>query len=296
MIIVYSGQSNELRLKAVAKASGSPITSGTCNFYLECTSGTNAGKWYRGSDDTWQAAESLAGAGTHVKDGDWSLTLDSGVWESHAHYRLTIVESGDLHVPNADDILCAPYGGSIVSGSGPLTRATVKNHLKIADSFTADDDLIDQIILAATYWCEDWQGRTYVNRSRTHYLDRFPATIKLPYPPLVSVESIKYVDTDGTQQTLSSADYRVDTGHEPGRITPAYGLIWPAIRPVTSSITIAYTAGYGAAADVPDQVKAAVKLMCGFLYRHRDAVSEIKLQGHTLPAVVERLLWPERIV
>jgi uncharacterized phiE125 gp8 family phage protein len=183
----------------------------------------------------------------------------------------------------------------IVSGSGPITRDTVKNHLKVDSSMTDDDDLIDQLILAATYWCEDWQGRTYVSRARTEYLDTFPATIELPFPPLVSVQSIKYIDTDGVQQTLSSALYRVDTGAEPGRVTPAYNESWPSIRNVTSAIEIAYTAGYGAGADVPDQVKAAIKLMIGHLYRHRDAVSDIKQDGHTLPKVVRALLWPERV-
>ena len=48
----------------VARADGSPITSGTVNYYLKAKSGANAGKWWRDSDQTWQAGET-ANAMTH---------------------------------------------------------------------------------------------------------------------------------------------------------------------------------------------------------------------------------------
>jgi uncharacterized phiE125 gp8 family phage protein len=291
MIIVYSGQSNEINLKAVAKSNGNPITSGTVNFYLKTTTGDDAGKWYQGSTATWEAAESIAGAGAHVSDGDWKLSLGSAVWTSNVHYRAYIIETGNLHIPNADDILCAAYGGSIVSGSGPLTTDAMKLHLRV--DHDSDDDLIDQLILAATAWCEEFQGRTYVNRSRTMVLDKWETLIRPPYPPLVSVDSIQYVDTAGSTQTLDSSYYRVDTTNQPGRITEAYGMSWPDIRAVTNAVTITYTAGYGAAADVPDQVKAAIKLLVGHWYEHREAVAEISL--NKAPMAVEDLLWTDRI-
>jgi uncharacterized phiE125 gp8 family phage protein len=291
MIIVYSGQSNELNLKVVAKASGDPIESGTVNFYLKATTGDNAGKWYRGSDGTWQVAEAIAGAGTHVSDGDWKLALASSVWSPNVHYRTYIIESGDLHIPNADDVLCAAYGGSIVSGSGPLTRTVVKNHLKVTT--TADDDLIDQLILAATAWCENFQNRVYVNRSCTMVLDKFETVIRPTWSPLVSIDSIVYVDTDGNDQTLSSDVYRVDATTEPGRVTLAYGESWPSIRSLTNAVTITYTAGYGAGADVPDDVKAAIKLLIDHWYAHRGAVSEINL--NEAPLGVKELLYPNKV-
>jgi len=290
MQIAYSGQANIVTHPLAAKASGDPITAGTVNFYLKAQSGDNAGKWYRGSDATWQAAEAVAGAATHSADGHWELSLGSAVWTSHVAYTSYAKESGDLHIPVEQDILCAPYGGSIVSGSGPITRAVVKNHLKV--EFTDDDDLIDQLILAATYWCEDFQNRTYVNRSRTMALDQFAGVIRPPYPPLVSVDSITYIDTAGAEQTLASSVYRVDTYTQPGRITLAYGQSWPSIRAVTSAVVITYTAGYGAGDDVPDQVKAAIKLLVEHWYRHRGAVSELAM--FEVPLGIKSLLYPER--
>lgn len=106
MIIALAGQTNILGLPIVAKASGNPITAGTVNFYLVAKDGDNAGKWYRGSDTSWQNSESIAGAAAHRADGHWYLSLPSAVWTGNVRYRLYAKESGDLHIPVGSDVLC----------------------------------------------------------------------------------------------------------------------------------------------------------------------------------------------
>lgn len=105
MQTALTGQANILELPIVAKASGNPITSGTVNFYLVDKDGPNAGKWYRGSDQTWQNSESIAGAATHRVDGHWYLSLPSAVWTRNVRYRLYAKESGNLHIPVGEDVL-----------------------------------------------------------------------------------------------------------------------------------------------------------------------------------------------
>jgi len=99
------GQDNILELPLVAKATGNPITAGTVNFYLIDKDGTNADKWYRGSDTSWQVAESIAGVATHRADGHWYLTLPSAVWEEEVRYRLYAKEDGALHIPVGEDVV-----------------------------------------------------------------------------------------------------------------------------------------------------------------------------------------------
>ncbi len=106
MQIVYTSQTNVIALPIVAKASGNPITAGTVNFYLRALTGANAGKWYRGSDQSWQAAESIAGAATHAADGHWELSLASAVWTKDVAYLAYAKESGNLHIPVEKDVLC----------------------------------------------------------------------------------------------------------------------------------------------------------------------------------------------
>ena len=103
---VLCGQSNVLSLPLVAKANGSAITSGTVNFYLKAKDGTNAGKWYRGADTSWQGTEVLAGAGTYSDgDGGWELSLPSAVWTRNVAYRVYAKESGSLHIPVGENLL-----------------------------------------------------------------------------------------------------------------------------------------------------------------------------------------------
>jgi len=82
-----------------ARADGSPITAGTVNYYVVALTGDNAGKWFRDSDDTWQAAEAICGAMTHKADGHWTVSVAAGAWIDGVEYLEYAKESGDLHVP-----------------------------------------------------------------------------------------------------------------------------------------------------------------------------------------------------
>ena len=93
------GQANTRTADLVAKADGTAITSGTVNFYLRQTAGTNAGRWWRGSDSTWQSAEAVAGAMTHLARGHWTVSVAAGAWEEGAEYLEYAAESGWLDVP-----------------------------------------------------------------------------------------------------------------------------------------------------------------------------------------------------
>ena len=174
----------------------------------------------------------------------------------------------------------------------PVTLDEAKDHLRV--THTDDDQYINALCLAATSWAEKFQNRTYVKRARTMVLDNFPLVIRPKYPPLISVTSIVYVDTEGTEQTLASTEYRVDTITEPGRITVAHEVTWPDTRAVTNAVTITYVAGYGTEAKVPDEVKASIRLMVAHLYEHREAVSEIKME--MVPLSARHLLWLEKLV
>lgn len=108
----------------VARASGDPVTMGTVNYYLKCKSGDDAGKWWRNSDQSWQAAET-ANAMTHDADGHWDILLSAGAagpFVAGVRYREYVKESGNLHVPDGRLLVCdaAPgtTGGPLVVGVG----------------------------------------------------------------------------------------------------------------------------------------------------------------------------------
>lgn len=93
----------------VAKASGSPITSGTVNWYLKALTGTNAGKWWKTADGTWAVAET-ANAMTHQADGHWTrdpVVSAVSPWTDGAEFLEYAKESGDLHIPTARKVKAA---------------------------------------------------------------------------------------------------------------------------------------------------------------------------------------------
>ncbi len=184
-------------------------------------------------------------------------------------------------------------------GSYPVSLADMKLHLRIESGITADETLITTLISAATTYCQEFQHRSYVTQTRILCFDEFPRWFSVPYPPLISVTSIVYIDTNGDEQTLAVDQYRVDAGNQPGRITEAYNVTWPSTRDVTNAVTLTYSAGYGAAAAVPDTIKAAIKLLVTHWYENRAAAMAGPAQRieivPILPLAVETLLWLDRI-
>lgn len=179
----------------------------------------------------------------------------------------------------------------------PVTLTEAKAHLRVDGS--EEDSLISSLIAAARRWCEGYQNRAYVTQTWDLVLDAWPAApepdrIRIPLPPLQSVASVKYTDKDGVQTTMPAADYLVDLASQPGRLVLAYGKSWPTatLRPA-AAIEIRFTAGYGAAAAVPETAKQAIKLLVGHLYEHREAASVDEIRE--VPFAVKALLGLERI-
>src|SRR3990172_9406936 len=93
----------------------------------------------------------------------------------------------------------------------PVTRTEAKVHLRIESAVTADDTLIDRLIIVARQLGEAHTGRAFITQTWDLKLDAFPAgRIRLPKAPLSSISSVTYLDTNGASQTWDSGDYLVD--------------------------------------------------------------------------------------
>lgn len=152
----------------------------------------------------------------------------------------------------------------------PLTLADAK--LQTHVDGTAEDDLITSFIASARSEAETRTGRALITQTWTLYLDHFPESgeIDLPRPPLQSVTSVQYIDTDGVLTTLATSEYTVDTSGELGRVHLAYDKSWPDVRIERNAVRVEYVAGYGAASDVPEDIRSWCRLRVGDLYAHRE--------------------------
>lgn len=92
----------------------------------------------------------------------------------------------------------------------PVTLAQAKAQCNLEADFTDDDDLLNRLIAAVRAQGELLTGAAWVESTWEQPLDAFPLTttenpyggIELFKHPVQSIESVKYLDTDGVEQTL----------------------------------------------------------------------------------------------
>ena len=180
----------------------------------------------------------------------------------------------------------------------PLEIADAKDHMRITD---ADDDpyiesVIDAVVdkvqeelsifLAAqtiTYTLDAFAGPRRDALSDFWYsdhplgFDRQSPNVLLPFAPVNTISSIQYVDTAGTTQALSSANYQLAAVTAPARIRPINA--WPVTKPdYLEAVTITLTVGYASAAAMPARLVHGLKLAVAHMYEHREPFAAFGLQ------------------
>lgn len=177
----------------------------------------------------------------------------------------------------------------------PVSLEEAKLHLRV--DISDDDALIGGLIQAARERAEDILRRALITQTWELTLDRFPSgnELELPFPPLQSVASIKYTDSDGDEAEFSSDDYIVDTAEEPGKVILAYGSNWPSVTLYpTGAVKVRFVAGYGEATAVPQTFKQAILLMAGEWYENRE--NAVQQRMAEIPLAAKNLLWPRRVL
>lgn len=180
----------------------------------------------------------------------------------------------------------------------PLTAQEVMAHLRLEDD--DENDWIETAIVAIREIVErDILNRALITQTWDMAIEDWPDDdeLEIPLPPLVSITSITYYDTDDVSAVFASSSYDVRTKREPGYVKLKYGETWPtvALRP-SEGIVVVFVAGYGAeAANVPAQIRKAMLMMIAHLYENRETI----VTGTTateLPFSAEFLLQPLRII
>lgn len=178
----------------------------------------------------------------------------------------------------------------------PTTVANAKLHCRVTNS--AEDDYIEALIEAARDWAETFTRRSFIKTTYKMSLDSFPTCpFYLPRSPLISVDSIKYIDSDGTEQTVDPSVYGVDdTDAIPARVFLKSEQSWPDdVLDQLSSVSVTFSSGYAEeTADVPKGIVAAINLLVGHWYENREEVIT-GMTANKVPGTVERLLWSYRI-
>lgn len=201
----------------------------------------------------------------------------------------------DLDVQGADERASRllEYSRTLITAPGvePITLADLRAHGRIDDDMVADDDQLTGFILAARQRLEEVTGAAFFTQAWRFQLDRFPdysQPMFLPKPPLQSITSIQYVDTDGTTQTMAASKYVLDTAtspnYWPNRVGLAYNEFWPATREQLLAVTVTAVCGWSTIAAIPATIKQAIKMLALHWYDTRSA-AESSVAGAQVPEV-----------
>ncbi len=193
----------------------------------------------------------------------------------------------------------------------PLSTAEVKLHLRV--DHTSDDTLITALIVAAREHVENYLVGSLVEQTRAVYLSSWPYfPLRLPCGPVQSIDSVKYTDSDGVENTVSTDLYYLSPG---GELCLETFESWPTARlRGPGAIEITYTTGYEPVvtvipgeeegdpdteetdygANIPQAIKQAMLLLIGEWYEQREAAADTKYKIQTIPWGVKQLLAPYR--
>lgn len=184
----------------------------------------------------------------------------------------------------------------------PVTLGQAKDHLRLTDIGGPHEHngMIADLIIAATEDVEAHTGRALVQRSFEYRQNGFSRVIELPRAPVQSVTSVKYLDTNGAEQTLATSVYDTDLVHEPSLITLAYGENWPSVRNTRGSVRVVFVAGYALDGtdyrkNIPKSIKQAILMIVEDLYEFSGA--KVAGAGNVVNenAAVRSMLFKHRV-
>lgn len=173
----------------------------------------------------------------------------------------------------------------------PVTIGEAKAQLRV-DHFD-DDALISGLIASAVDHLDGYRGvlgRAIITQTWRDRARRWHPVMPLPFPDVQSVV-ITYRDIAGVEQTVPPAEYELLDGAIGSRVYFKDAFLSPQLHEDEAEpITITFTAGYGAAADVPQDIKTAITLMVQMDYDQPEPQKAMAIQQAIL-AKIEKHRW-----
>ena len=154
-----------------------------------------------------------------------------------------------------------------------LTLDDLKHHCRIDN--TDDDDYCQLLIDAVRDYIETRCNRTTTTAKYLLRWDQWPACyFQLQRGPIQSVESIKYLDADGVEQSADLTGLIIQTGR-PAQTRIYYGRNYEIPNHIvqTESVQVDYTAGEGDDdTAIQEKIKHVARLLAASWYEYREAL------------------------
>ncbi len=190
------------------------------------------------------------------------------------------------------------YTVTSAAGDDPISLKDTKDFLRIDSAITEDDALIQSLIKAAVIDGEKFCNRVFVTRT---FLGKFQQLDRSQFEewPFVQIRRAPLITVSPATSPITSVqvmfgDVLVDVDADDWQLKETHAfsrLLFVdstfSIDNVPYPLEIAFTAGYGDAKDVPDDIKTALLQHVLYLYENRgDVQPEGKL---TMPMVTKAI-------
>ena len=191
--------------------------------------------------------------------------------------------------------------------STQLSLEPIKQHLVVEHD--EDDALIELYRDAAVEHVENVTRRTLPLSQYRMSLEEFSPCMELRAPPIRSITTVTYADSNGDRQVMPVSDLRVNTDYEWARITPKTSF------PQGADVVLTVIAGYGKVPDgsldafpytfpmvfedgvddypMPNPLRLATLLLIAHWYENREEVV-VGSSVAKIPVGVEALLFKYR--
>jgi len=172
----------------------------------------------------------------------------------------------------------------------PLSLNDAKAFLRVEHD--AEDDFIVALVAAARLQVEAHTRRALIAQTWRLTLDRWPEDGRLTVrpAPLRDLVAARVYDANNVAHTLDLQAFVIDTAASALAFAP-WGLAAPGRT--SAGIELDVSVGYGeGAADVPEPLRQAIRLMVAHGYEHRGGGTAAAL----LPSMVAALIAPYRML
>lgn len=150
-----------------------------------------------------------------------------------------------------------------------ITLQEAKDHLRVTSN--DEDMVILDCIKSATNLIETYTGQYFLSGSCVAYLDTNEfssySEVKIWAYPVNEITSVKYLDTNGTEQTFASSNYSTDISSSPARILST---TIPSVKSNTlNTIRIYFNVGHLSKESIDPELLGWVKIFTAFFYQTR---------------------------
>ncbi|HEY1605616.1 MAG TPA: head-tail connector protein [Allosphingosinicella sp.] len=190
----------------------------------------------------------------------------------------------------------------------PVSLDDVRAYLRIDSDKTDEDAFLAAAITAARRGCEKYLNRSVIGETRTAVFSGFPLwptylsgqlptreqlVLYLAGGVVQSVQSVTYVDGDGSTQTVDPESYILDLWSMPARLAPLDA--WPIAADRPEAVRVAYTVA-SLGDDDMSAVAQAIRMLVANWYVNREAaVVDVRGVPAELPQSVRWLIDGLRI-